>query len=378
MRKKDLIPILFSVFLSVVFVAVAVNAATTISTNITTDGTLAVTGASTFTGTALFNGNLQASSTALFTGATTFYATTTIAASKLLVLGSSESNLNGASAGSIFYDSVNRSIKLYDGSQWFTVGTTTNGVQLSGSQIKMSDLTTQYVTFGTTTQTGLSVLTVTATTTTSIPLTLRAEASQTANLFQVKNILGTNLFALDASGNASTTMISTTGNIWVNGFATTTGSNGNFSTQGTLTASSTLQVTGNSLFYGTLGVASSSPYVALGVTGTTTSSAGMVVGGSGTAINQILKGTCNLIGTPTITATTTAAMDCAFTGVKVNDIIFFSQPTTTPSTFQGWHLVYANASSSAGFITFGLQNLTGVAAIPPITATSTIQVLIIR
>ncbi|GEM_PF-2857284 len=37
------------------------------------------------------------------------------------------------------------------------------------------------------------------------------------------------------NGNASTTILSTTGNLLVNGFATTTGSNGNFATQGTLT-----------------------------------------------------------------------------------------------------------------------------------------------
>lgn len=43
-----------------------------------------------------------------------------------------------------------------------------------------------------------------------------------------------------------------------------------------------------------VGIASSSPYVALGVTGTTTSSAGMVIGAAGSGITQLLFGTCTV------------------------------------------------------------------------------------
>lgn len=75
MRKKDLIPILLSVFLSVVFVAVAVNAATTISTVINTAGTLNVDGATTLNGNVTL-GNAT-SDTLTLSGATTTLADTT-------------------------------------------------------------------------------------------------------------------------------------------------------------------------------------------------------------------------------------------------------------------------------------------------------------
>ena len=65
---------------------------------------------------------------------------------------------------------------------------------------------------------------------------------------------------------------------------------------------------------GRLGVASTTPYVALGVTGTTTSSAGIVVGALGSPINQIVFGTC----TPSfgaVNASSTAVATCTATGV---------------------------------------------------------------
>ena len=53
---------------------------------------------------------------------------------------------------------------------------------------------------GTTSQSGLSHLTLEATSTVSIPLTLRGFTGQTANLFVVENVRGTELFTIDASG----------------------------------------------------------------------------------------------------------------------------------------------------------------------------------
>ncbi|MBU1091524.1 hypothetical protein KKA27_01515, partial [Patescibacteria group bacterium] len=196
------------------------------------------------------------------------------------------------------YNTASKVIKMYDGSDWFTVGTTTSGLTLSGHRLQLADLN-HYLTLGTTTQSGLSMLTLEATSTAAIPLTLRGYASQTANLFQVHDVAGTELFALDFAGNASTTMISTTGNIWVdgiltvagnsvqasadigggyntlgtgsgitlstagkiqlnsdlevNGYATTTASNGNFNTNGSIAIASTtpaqeLTVTGDAYF----------------------------------------------------------------------------------------------------------------------------------
>jgi len=260
-RVKNFASILFSTVLSFIFVFAVANAASTISTNISTGGTLTVTGTTALDGgltmdtdkftVANTTGNTVVGGTFTVTGTSALNETVTIAASKGLVLGSSSSNLTG-SAGMIFYDSTNKAIKLYDGSSWFTVGTTTTGVQLSGNRVSLGDLTTQYMTIGTTTQTGLSVMTLTGTTTTSIPLTIRGATSQAANLFQLQNIGGTELFALDFAGNASSTMLSTTGNIWVNGYATTTGSNGNFATEGTLTVGGTAAVTGATTLTGAL------------------------------------------------------------------------------------------------------------------------------
>lgn len=106
-------------------------------------------------------------------------------------------------------------------------------------------VTGNHTLIGTTTQSGLSVMTLEATSTAAIPLTLRGYASQVANLFQLHNVGGTELFALDSAGNASTTMISTTGNLWVNGYATTTGSNGNFAMEGNLTVGGTTELGGS-------------------------------------------------------------------------------------------------------------------------------------
>jgi len=209
--KKYYLPIAISTMVAFLFTIVTAYGATTISTNINTGGTLTVSGASVLsstlavTGASTLTGNVTAQGTLTVTGTSALNDTVTIAAAKGLVLGSNASDITG-SAGMIYFDSTNKSIKLHDGSEWFTVGTTTNGFTLSGKRLQAADLN-YYYTFGTTTQTGLSVLTLTASTTNSIPLTIRGEASQTANLLQVQNILGTELFALDFAGNASSTML---------------------------------------------------------------------------------------------------------------------------------------------------------------------------
>lgn len=107
---------------------------------------------------------------------------------------------------------------------------------------------------------------------------------------------------------------------------------------------------------------------------------GLKVGSSGSTVTQLLKGTCNLIGAASIAATSTGVMDCAVTGVVVGDTVFVRSATTTSATggMWGWDIAGANASSTSGFITVKLRNMTGVAGIPPITATSGIQYLILR
>lgn len=71
----------FAVFMTTLFAVGVIEAASTISTNISTDGTLTVNGSSTFGDAAadvnLFTGLVRASSTALFTGNVTTYGNAT-------------------------------------------------------------------------------------------------------------------------------------------------------------------------------------------------------------------------------------------------------------------------------------------------------------
>ncbi|MDP2933164.1 MAG: hypothetical protein Q8N81_03450 [bacterium] len=156
-----------------------------------------------------------------------------------------------AQEGLIYYNSTSKVLKMSDGTDWFAVGTTTSGLALSGTnntKITLSDLTTQYMTFGTTSQSGFSVLTLEATTTDAIPFTIRGYNAQTANLLQIHDVGSAELFAIDALGYASTTMISTTGNLWIGGNATTTALTGAIATQGNVTIGGILDVTGVSTF----------------------------------------------------------------------------------------------------------------------------------
>ena len=84
-KSKSFLPVMLSVILTFVFAVVVVNAATTISTNISTAGTLTVTGASTLTGA------VAASSTLQVTGATTLYSTLNV--SGLTTLGNATTTL---------------------------------------------------------------------------------------------------------------------------------------------------------------------------------------------------------------------------------------------------------------------------------------------
>lgn len=163
-----------------------------------------------------------------------------------------------ATEGGIYYDSGAKVIKLYDGSAWYTVGTSTDGLNLAGTndfRVQLSDLS-NYMTFGTTTQSGLSMLTLEATSTAAIPLTLRGYNAQTANLLQVHNVGGTELFAIDAYGNASSTKaLTVTGNLYTNGtfdvdgMATTTVDTGAIATEGGLTAKGNISFDGGTFIF---------------------------------------------------------------------------------------------------------------------------------
>lgn len=364
-KYRNTYTILFSVVMSFAFVALAVSAATTISTNINTGGTLTVSGITTA------NGALHASSTLVATGATTLYGTTTISAQPF-VLGLMATNPNGQTEGTIFYDSTSKIIKLYDGSSWFTVATSTGGAVLSGSRIQFSDLTTNYVTFGTTTPIGASVMTLEATSTLSIPLSLRAFNAQTSNIFQVQNVAGTELFALDDLGNASTSDISVSGNLWVDGYATTSESNGNIATEGSLTvngavilgdaATDNITITGNATTSNALYVTNT---LDVGGTASTTK---LIVGGdsSGGTIAGIVFGFCSFSAT-TISASSTTGVACTgATGITTSHRVFVSATSSLNSlplfNASERSLIVVNASSTAvNTIGVDIYNASGAA-----------------
>ncbi|MBU6415164.1 hypothetical protein KGQ34_02905 [Patescibacteria group bacterium] len=329
-----------SVLASVAAVAGFVYGATTIGTNISVDGTLTVTGLSTM------NGQFQASSTALLGGAVTAYGTVLVpsltvgasAASNSLdgtiLFASRATDPVGVTQGTVYYNSTSKVLKLFDGSNWFTTGTTTSGISLSGARLQLADLTTQFLTIGTTTQQGLSMLTVEATSTTAIPLSLVARTSQTADLLDVLNSGGTKLFFITSAGafssaNASTTILSTTGNFMVNGFATTTATNGNIATQGTLTVTGASTHTGNTTFGSGYTAGSGTGALLTGASGLFQTNGDINVNGNATT--SASTGTFTTQGKIGGGGTTTPATEIATTGSGTTTLFLNSTSATQGS-----------------------------------------------
>lgn len=146
------------------------------------------------------------------------------------------SSAGTATEGGIYYDTSSSVIKLYDGTNWFTVGTSTSGLTSAGGdnfRIQSSNLN-NYYTLGTTTQSALSMMTLEATSTVAIPLTIRGYIGQTANLLQIHNVGGTEFFAIDAYSNASSSGVWDIEGLYVDGLATTTIDTGSIATEGGL------------------------------------------------------------------------------------------------------------------------------------------------
>lgn len=118
--------------------------------------------------------------------------------------------------------------------------------------------------------------------------------------------------------------------------------------------------------------------LSLDVASTTASS--LKISETGSRLTDLLVANCNMTGmNVSQVATSSANYDCAVTGVQTNDFIFFGQATTVPTTFHGWRIMGANASSSNGYITFKVWNGTGADAIPSVSKVgSSTPVLILR
>ncbi len=327
----------FSVVLSVVFVVLfvvtAVNAATTISTNINTGGTLTVTGVGHLTNDLNINGNdiNLGTGTATSTisggfgigvgtttpGAAFAIATSTVGLNTAFLL----SNLG---SGYTFWaeDSTNDpSPFVIDAAGNVGIGTTTPGAILSvatsttglGTAFLISNLGSNYTFY----------------------------AEDSAN--------DSSPFVIDAGGNIGVGTTSPWGQFSIESLKGTVGaSTPIFAVSDAGTTTPFLLVDGND---GRVGIASSSPFVRLGVTGTTTSSAGAILGINGSAINQIRFGSCTL-DPGFIQASSTLIVSCTgATGATATDNIFI----TATKLEYGLSLVSAS-STTDGAISIAVHN----------------------
>lgn len=159
-----------------------------------------------------------------------------------------------------------------------------------------------------------------------------------------------NVTGLSTLTNASTTILSTTGNFMVNGFATTTASSGNFATAGTLT------VVGASTFTGAVTAASS-----VTIAGTASTSA-LMVGDEPAAptINGMVFGYCSFTDV-TLAASSTAGFASCTTvpalALVAGDRVFVQ----ATSSFESQYVI--TAASTTGVSTIQLRILnTGLGA----------------
>lgn len=349
----------FSLVFSTLFIAVSVGAASTISTNITTGGNLTVSGTAGITGLTTLvyasstsqslTGNLQVA------GGMAVGSAMTNSLAGTILLSAQSSDPTGVTQGTFYYNSTNKTLKMYDGSNWFTVGTTTSGISLSGSRLQLSDLTLQFLTIGTTTQQGVgqSMLTLEATSTTAIPLSIVGFTSHTGHLLDVLNGSSAKLFYLSASGGL---------------FASSTGAfGGSLTVGGALIATSTLAVTGTSSFTGIATIAYAST-TATTNSGTASTSA-LVVGGNSIngTLSGIIFGTCDIVQRA-LTASTTGGFACTgATGITTSYKVFVMATSSIGSYLANpvnGFVVAAASSTALNTIGVELSNLTGVANTP--------------
>ena len=164
-------------------------------------------------------------------------------------------------------------------------------------------------------------------------------------------VTGTSAFTGDAAfAHASTTQFTSSGNVWVNGFATTTASNGNFATAGTLTVVGASTFTGDAGFqHASTTQLTSSGNVWVNGNATTTASTGAFA----TEGNITISGSAKTLTVTTAnSATSTAIVGCIQTYATSTDtpvkLIMGSQnaeaTTTITNTTVAGYVVWAFGS----------------------------------
>ncbi|MEK9174995.1 MAG: hypothetical protein AAB795_00210 [Patescibacteria group bacterium] len=308
LRESKFVSMVATGVVAALGVAVITFAATTISSNVNTGGTLTVSGASTLNGAVtlgdaigdniVITGNATTSNSLYVTSALTVggYSTTTSTGALILGsglgLGASNSVAKTilfspltsdptAAAGLVYYDSGSSVLRMSDGTNWFTVGTSTSGLTLSGNRLQLASLN-YYLTAGTTTQQGLSMLTLESTSTVGIPLTIVGYNGQTANLLQLRNVASANVLTVNAAGG-----IFSSSTLTVAGLSTLVGfqSSASSSVAGTLTvssafnSSSTINVDGATTLNGNVTLGNAAADV-ITLTGNASTTNALTVGGN--------------------------------------------------------------------------------------------------
>ncbi|MDO8430258.1 MAG: hypothetical protein Q7S73_02740, partial [bacterium] len=161
--------------------------------------------------------------------------------------------------------------------------------------------------FGTTTPIGNSIVTIEASSSGAVPLSIRGASGQSANIFQIQDSTSANLLYLNSSGS--------------------------------LFASSSLQVSGTSVFYSNLGIGTSTPGSLLAVQGNA------LISGNLNVANITATGTLTVAGTITFNNASTTGM------LTIGNGFISSASSTVAGPFQVSGVLNASSTISGGTTT---------------------------
>lgn len=101
---------------------------------------------------------------------------------------------------------------------------------------------------------------------------------------------------------------------------------------------------------------------------------GIVIGPQNTLLTQATFGTCNFTGQSSMASLSTTTLSCAAAGVQSGDKVFIEQAAMGSST----PIIAAFASTTNGFITGIITNLSGGTYQPATSSVSNVQYLDLR
>lgn len=108
------------------------------------------------------------------------------------------------------------------------------------------------------------------------------------------------------------------------------------------------------------------------------STGGLTLGASGTALSQVIDTTCTAIAYTSLAATSSQQLDCPVTGAVSTDRVLVALPLAASNAALGFTIGGAAASTTAGYVSFRLYNLTGAATSSYAQATTSVHVIVTR